>query len=393
MSEKNSVKLALRVPGFACIYMTSPDDPLWPYAVTPNSPGSDELLHGELLIYVPARGPERCKAIRIIYRSMTRLNMGPSRGWEEDLIFERRCELIGSSSESGIDLAAGINRYVWFSSPQSRSLERTLKHRFNFTMILPAILPPHDWHQNGKLIHELIAEVEGRPVSKSLLTFRDNSQSRSPARSTLSHGVSIGARPESPAPLIIPIPVTLGSTEAAFRRARSPTSSIQSLTTIRQDLPITGTPSQERAKGHRASAAQSWLKGTISASRPVVLFCNPSRANEPTHLDERKSGFATGLGLYEFQLSAEVVSAACSSDAWLIDAVCDRSTSAVRPQIPRCSARSDDRSRPPPLGSDALHSITEGRSGFFDGSANDTEVHVVRDQSSSGCRQISSTFR
>lgn len=109
-AESGEISLTLRVPSFACIYMTPPDDPLWPFAVTPDLPRDDQLVSGELDIVVPpGSGRRRCKAIRVTYRSVARLNMGPMRGWEEDVIFERKCELVCGTSE-GIILGEGLSR-------------------------------------------------------------------------------------------------------------------------------------------------------------------------------------------------------------------------------------------------------------------------------------------
>jgi hypothetical protein len=54
-------------------------------------------------------GGKRCKAIRVGYRTIARLNMGPERGWEEDVIFERDIGDMAGSAE-GIWLEEGITR-------------------------------------------------------------------------------------------------------------------------------------------------------------------------------------------------------------------------------------------------------------------------------------------
>lgn len=55
------------------------------------------------------RGGKRCKAIRVGWRTVVRLAMGPERGWEEDVIFERDLGNVAGSSE-GIWLEEGITR-------------------------------------------------------------------------------------------------------------------------------------------------------------------------------------------------------------------------------------------------------------------------------------------
>jgi hypothetical protein len=88
--------------------MIPPNDPLWPHAVS-EGPRDDHLFRGALELIVPPGKGMRCKAIRTVFRTTTRLFMGPGRGWEEDVIFERKTELIGGSDE-GIELSVGAQR-------------------------------------------------------------------------------------------------------------------------------------------------------------------------------------------------------------------------------------------------------------------------------------------
>jgi hypothetical protein len=104
----DDVRLSLRVEGYGSVFMTPPDDPLWPAAVS-DRPRDDHLLHGELDVHIPAGGKRRCKAIRVGLRTKARLNMGPTRGWEEDVIFERKCEVFGGNSD-GLWLDEGLQR-------------------------------------------------------------------------------------------------------------------------------------------------------------------------------------------------------------------------------------------------------------------------------------------
>jgi hypothetical protein len=109
-TSSNDIDIDWHMPGYGCLFMTPPNDPLWPHAIS-EGPREDELLMGEVHITIPPGRGVYCQAIRLIFRTKCRLNMGSTRGWEEDEIFERRTELIGGSSE-GIYLQEGIQMYV-----------------------------------------------------------------------------------------------------------------------------------------------------------------------------------------------------------------------------------------------------------------------------------------
>ena len=91
------------------ILMEPPTDPLWPHART-DGPREDQLLNGDLDIQMP-RGTKRrrCKSVRVGVRTKCRLHMGPGRGWEEDVVFERKVEMMGGNAE-GIVLDEGMQR-------------------------------------------------------------------------------------------------------------------------------------------------------------------------------------------------------------------------------------------------------------------------------------------
>jgi hypothetical protein len=108
-AKEDDVRLALRVEGYGTVFIPPPDDPLWPAAIS-DRPRDDHLLRGELDAYIPPGGRRRCKAIRVGVQTLARLNMGPTRGWEEDVIFERKCEMLSGTSE-GLWLEEGIQRY------------------------------------------------------------------------------------------------------------------------------------------------------------------------------------------------------------------------------------------------------------------------------------------
>lgn len=72
-----------------------------------DQPRDDHVLNGELEVRVA--GPRRCKRIRVGLRSIIRLDMGQGRKVEEDVLFERKVEIIGASAD-GIWLAPGSQR-------------------------------------------------------------------------------------------------------------------------------------------------------------------------------------------------------------------------------------------------------------------------------------------
>lgn len=66
----------------------------------------DSELSGELEVDVPrGMGRRRCRAIRMTLKNTCRLNMGPARMWEEDVLFERTIEVKGA-----IILQEGVQR-------------------------------------------------------------------------------------------------------------------------------------------------------------------------------------------------------------------------------------------------------------------------------------------
>jgi hypothetical protein len=89
--------------------MDPPDDPLWPHSRSA-LPQDDQLLNGGLDVQMP-RGSarRRVKSVRMGIRTRCRLNMGSGRGWEEDVIFERKVEMLGGNAD-GIVLDEGIQR-------------------------------------------------------------------------------------------------------------------------------------------------------------------------------------------------------------------------------------------------------------------------------------------
>lgn len=116
--HSDSPTLMIHTPNFGILYLPPPDDQDVEPGQTPQNgaaartsrdePRDDVMLHGELEI-INRNGPRRCKAIRVGLRTVLKLDLGPGRKCEEDVLFERRVEMIGSTAD-GIWLAQGSQR-------------------------------------------------------------------------------------------------------------------------------------------------------------------------------------------------------------------------------------------------------------------------------------------
>ncbi|GFZ44359.1 hypothetical protein JCM24511_02081 [Saitozyma sp. JCM 24511] len=289
----DDVRLALRVEGYGTVFMAPPDDPLWPAAIS-DRPRDDHLLRGELDVYIPPRGRRRCKAIRVRLQTLARLNMGPKRGWEEDVIFEGKCEVLCGTSE-GLWLDEGVQR-------------------FEFTLILPSTLAAHDWHHNGKITHHLYAELEGlpEPFSPGLFRFRTSAAggSISSNHGSITSGrvtpATSASRSRSPSPL--PSPRWLSA------EASPPMSPIllatAGLSITRQEPVLPQVPSYEEseaeARGMGKQVDDSWIRGSYETKRTLMVMHNPNPHGAPSDLDERQSGFAPGFGVYDLKIFSDV---------------------------------------------------------------------------------------
>jgi hypothetical protein len=235
----------------------------------------------------------RCRAIRVIFRTTARLHLGPQRGWEEDVIFERKTELIGGSDE-GIGLSQGYQKWVFVPSTLTLGADTD---RFEFTIILPSTLASHDWHKNGRVSHMLYAEVEGEPHTGNLISNMMGSFSsgrRSSSSSDRDKPRSLRSR--SPSPL---------STSSTSPRL-SPENAL-SITRQEAFLPQAPTYSESQEEAG-SSTGIPWVRGTHKASEPISVLHNPSKMNTHNDLDMRQSDYAPGLGIYELKVFSDIVS-------------------------------------------------------------------------------------
>lgn len=103
------ITLALHVPSYDAIYLSSNPDPLHerPTPGDATAPTDDVPLRGELEVVVPDKlGRRRCRAITVGMKTVSRLDLGPGRMGEEDTIFERKVEIIAGDAD-GIWLEPG----------------------------------------------------------------------------------------------------------------------------------------------------------------------------------------------------------------------------------------------------------------------------------------------
>lgn len=110
-SSHHAPTLTLHVPAYGVMYLQRPRTEL--DALDGPGDGSQMMsntLRGELEINVPrGEGRRRCKSIKVGIKTIVRLAMGPARGWEEDVIFERESEHRAANAE-GIWLEEGITK-------------------------------------------------------------------------------------------------------------------------------------------------------------------------------------------------------------------------------------------------------------------------------------------
>ena len=111
-SSHHAPTLTLHVPAYGVLYLQKPRTELESLDNDPsNDPRTSNTLRGELEINVPKEGRRRCKSIKVGIKTVVRLAMGPARGWEEDVYFERDSEHRAATSE-GIWLEEGVTKYV-----------------------------------------------------------------------------------------------------------------------------------------------------------------------------------------------------------------------------------------------------------------------------------------
>ncbi|TXT16037.1 hypothetical protein VHUM_00540 [Vanrija humicola] len=222
-------------------------------------------------------GPRRCRAIRVTLKSVCKLNMGPDRGWEEDVLFERQVEVKGA-----IILHEGVQR-------------------FKFSIIVPFGLGPYDQHPNGGIKLDLFAAVEGLGGRSSTM-----SPSASPAGTPRR-----GRSPQRPParPLTSLSESNSGSSTSAGGSSGTATPPAQEDGTPADVILPHLTVSWNEAVGGGTSSSNleseiQWLRGTVEASRYITVLYNPDPENGINTLDVRRRGDVGGIGVFEVRLTS-----------------------------------------------------------------------------------------
>lgn len=108
--SRRGPRIYINVPSHGGVFMTRPapdqeHGQATSVADLERGDGAREL-NGEVEIDIPrGTGRRRCRAVRVTLRNVSRLFMGPERGWEEDVLFERSLEVKGA-----IILEEGVSR-------------------------------------------------------------------------------------------------------------------------------------------------------------------------------------------------------------------------------------------------------------------------------------------
>ena len=88
-------RLEIHLPSYGSLFMpqTQAEIPETEEA-GPSRPRKDIANRGELVVEIPiGMGRRKIKFIRVGTRSFVELDMGPGRGWEKDIIFDRKVEI------------------------------------------------------------------------------------------------------------------------------------------------------------------------------------------------------------------------------------------------------------------------------------------------------------
>ncbi|ORY26977.1 hypothetical protein BCR39DRAFT_539659 [Naematelia encephala] len=248
--RRDEIRVRLHVPSYGTVFMPYP-------AISPGEPRTDHEFRGDLEVEVPRGwGRVKCRAIRVGLKTISILDMGPNRGIEEDTIFERKAEIRGGTVD-GIMLEEGL-------------------HYFDWTLILPSTLAPHDWHPGARVKHILYGEVEGIPD----VSFASNFLRRTSFASTSS--TPSRSRSNSP-PLFSP-----GA----------------SLSILRQDVALPQPPTYNYSE--YGTDDVEWLRGTAYGERTIMLLFNPDPAGGVSSLDMRVNGGAEGIGPFDIRFLSDV---------------------------------------------------------------------------------------
>ena len=244
-------------------------------------------------------------------RTKASLKMNSDRGWENDTIFERRVELLSGDAE-GMLLDEGVQRYANHSAWRARP---KLTNRFEFTLILPSTLAPHDWHHNAKVNQELYAELEGMPTAKGNLHGTSGlwgARGRGSKTSLTAYRDRAHSPAASPFRGIVELSPSFGpSTSLSITRQAESYLSLADLPKYEpEDKTPEPTPTSEKPQ-------DDWIMGTFEAKRNMMVVHLPQQ--EVSDLDERQTGYAHGIGMWNLRIASDIVSGAHIRRSFLPD--------------------------------------------------------------------------
>jgi hypothetical protein len=185
-----------------------------------------------------------------------------------------------------------------------------------FTLILPSTLAAHDWHHNGKITHDLFAELDGIPEPSSpgffdfhILKARGSlTSNRGPTTSGRVSPATSACRSRFPTPL--PSPLWLPAQQSPPMRPLL--NATASLSMTRQEESSPQVPSYEESEaephGNSKQVDNGWIRGVYAIKRTLMVTHNPNPHGAHSDLHERQSGFAPGLGVYDLKICSDVVS-------------------------------------------------------------------------------------
>ena len=283
-SKSSGPSVYLEVPSYGIMYLPAPRDPDVPHGDdNQDRERVDYILRGLLVVNMPPEmGRRRCKTIKVGMRSVCKLDLGPKRRGEEDVLFDRQIDFAGESGSDGIWLEEGTQM-------------------FEFNIIVPANLAPHDWHTNASIRNVLYANVEGWPStstsSRPLFSFRSSSSSARKAKSK--------SRSRSPHPTASP----RGSISAGLPPPQ------QSASVGKDPGPLTPPYSPLESPGGFFSTPaapapapdNTWLKGTYSAEQSIGVVYVPGD-EAVSSLSVYLNGVAQDICVWTLRLDSDPVS-------------------------------------------------------------------------------------
>jgi hypothetical protein len=89
-------------------------------------------------------------------------------------------------------------------------------------------------------------------------------------------------------------------------------SAAASLSMVRREEAFPQAPSYEEseavARGNGKQVDDGWIRGTYATKRSIMVMYNPNPHGAHSDLDERQSGYAPGVGVYDLKIFSDIVS-------------------------------------------------------------------------------------